>query len=129
VLGSVAGAELGLEGALALSAEVLRVVREHPRRPILVLVDSRGQRMSRRDELLGLNGLLGHLATCVELARRRDHRVLALVRGDAVSGGEPLYRVHAEYSSDLAFAREWAANGSGYTIGGPGELPREFSEF
>ncbi|HET9025855.1 MAG TPA: thymidine phosphorylase family protein [Burkholderiaceae bacterium] len=49
--------------------------------------------------------------------------------GDAVSRGEPLYRVHAEYSSDLAFAQEWAANGSGYTIGEPGELPREFSEF
>jgi malonate decarboxylase beta subunit len=87
VLGSVGGAELGLEGALALSAEVLRVVRDHPGRPILALVDSRGQRMSRRDELLGLNGLLGHLAACVELARRRGHRIVALVRGDAVSGG------------------------------------------
>ena len=87
VLGSVGGAELGLEGALALSAELLRVVRDHPGRPILALVDSRGQRMSRRDELLGLNGLLAHLAACVELARRSGHRVLALVRGDAVSGG------------------------------------------
>jgi malonate decarboxylase beta subunit len=87
VLGSVGGAELGLEGALALSTEVLRVVRDHPGRPIFALVDSRGQRMSRRDELLGLNGLLGHLAACVELARRRGHRIVALIRGDAVSGG------------------------------------------
>jgi malonate decarboxylase beta subunit len=87
IVGSVGGAELGVEGALALSAEVLRTVRDHPERPILVLVDSRGQRMSRRDELLGLNGLLGHLAACVELARRRGHRIQALVRGDAVSGG------------------------------------------
>ncbi len=87
LLGSVGGAELGLEGALALAREVLRIVADHPGRPILALVDSRGQRMSRRDELLGLNGHLGHLAACVELARRRGHRVLALVRGDAVSGG------------------------------------------
>jgi malonate decarboxylase beta subunit len=87
VLGSVGGAELGAEGALALSAEVLRTVRDAPGRPILALVDSKGQRMGRREELLGLNGLLGHLAACVELARRRGHRVLALVRGDAVSGG------------------------------------------
>jgi malonate decarboxylase gamma subunit len=62
-------------------------VRDHPRRPILALVDSRGQRMSRRDEVLGLNGYLGHLATAVDLARRRGHRVVALVHGDAVSGG------------------------------------------
>lgn len=87
VLGSVGGAELGVEGALALSAEVLRTIREHPGRPILALVDSKGQRMSRRDEVLGLNGVLGHLAACVELARRRGHRIQALVRGDAVSGG------------------------------------------
>lgn len=87
ILGSAGGAELGVEGALALSAEVLRVVRDAPGRPILALVDSRGQRMSRRDELLGLNGLLGHLAACVELARRRGHRLQALIRGDAVSGG------------------------------------------
>ena len=87
VLGSVGGAELGVEGALALSAELLRVVQDHPGRPILALVDSRGQRMSRRDELLGLNGLLAHLAACVALARARGHRIVALVRGDAVSGG------------------------------------------
>jgi malonate decarboxylase beta subunit len=87
VLGSLGGAELGVEGVLALSAEVLRTVSDHPGRPLLVLVDSRGQRMSRRDELLGLNGLLGHLAACVELARRSGHRIQALVRGDAVSGG------------------------------------------
>jgi thymidine phosphorylase len=49
--------------------------------------------------------------------------------GAAVRRGEPLYRVHAEYASDLAFAQEWAAHGSGYTIGEPGEPPREFSEF
>ena len=41
--------------------------------------------------------------------------------GDAVSRGDPLYRVYAEYGSDLAFAREWAAHESGYAIGEPGE--------
>jgi malonate decarboxylase beta subunit len=87
VVGSTGGAELGVEEALALAAELLRIVRYHPGRPILVLVDSRGQRMSRRDELLGLNGYLGHLASAVELARRRGHRIVALVHGDAVSGG------------------------------------------
>jgi len=45
--------------------------------------------------------------------------------GDAVSRGDPLYRVHAEYVSDLAFAREWADHDTGYTIGEPGEPPRD----
>jgi malonate decarboxylase gamma subunit len=87
VVGTAGGLEVGVEQALALAAEVLRVVREHPGRPLVALVDSRGQRMSRRDEVLGLNGYLGHLAACVELARRRGHRIVAVVSGDAVSGG------------------------------------------
>lgn len=107
VVGSVAGAELGVEGALALSAEVLRTVAAHPGRPVLALVDSRGQRMSRRDELLGLNGLLGHLAACVELARRRGHRIQALVRGDAVSGGVLPLGFMADAVDAVEGARPW----------------------
>lgn len=87
VVGTADAAELGVETALALAGELLRVVRDAPGRPILALVDTRGQRMSRRDELLGLNGYLGHLAACVELARRSGHRVIALVTGEAVSAG------------------------------------------
>jgi thymidine phosphorylase len=49
--------------------------------------------------------------------------------GDPVSRGEPLYRVHAEYASDLAFAREWAAHESGYAIGDPADIAGAFSEF
>jgi thymidine phosphorylase len=48
--------------------------------------------------------------------------------GDQVSHGEPLYRVHAEYGSDLAFAREWATRDSGYTIGEPADIAGAFSE-
>jgi len=87
VLGTHGAAEVGVETALRLAAGVLQVVRQHPGRPILVLVDTAGQRMSRRDELLGLNGYLGHLAACVELARQRGHKLLALVYGQASSGG------------------------------------------
>jgi malonate decarboxylase gamma subunit len=87
VIGIADGAEVGVETALALAGELLRVVREAPGRPVLALVDTTGQRMSRRDELLGLNGYLGHLASCVELARVRGHKVVALVTGQAVSAG------------------------------------------
>ncbi len=86
VLGLCDGVDVGVELALRLAREVLAVVRDHPARPILTLVDSQGQRMSKRDEILGLNGYLGHLAACVELARRSGHRILALVHGQAASG-------------------------------------------
>ena len=87
VVGAVGGTEVGVAEALALSAEVLRVARHHPGRPFLFPVDTRGQRMSLRDEILGLSGALAHLAECVELVRRLGHRTIGLLHGEAVSGG------------------------------------------
>jgi len=62
VLGAVGGAEVGVAEALRLAAGLLGIVRQHPGRPLLFPVDTRGQRMSRRDEMLGLCGALAHLA-------------------------------------------------------------------
>ena len=42
---------------------------------------------SHRDELLGINGYMAHLAKCIDLARRSGHRILGLVYSHAVSGG------------------------------------------
>lgn len=87
VIGSTEHAEIGVDLALAMARRVLATVRNHPRRPILFLVDTQGQRLRHRDELLGINSYMGHLAKCVELARRRGHRVLGLVYDQALSGG------------------------------------------
>jgi malonate decarboxylase gamma subunit len=87
VVGTHGHAAIGADLALALAADVLDVVSRYPRRPILVLVDTRGQRLSRRDELLGNPGYLAHLAKVFEVARREGHRQVALVHGEAVSGG------------------------------------------
>ena len=87
VIGTTNHATIGVELALQLAAEVLTVVREHPRRALLLLVDTRGQRLTRRDELLGINGYLAHFAECLELARLRGHRLISLVYAEAVSGG------------------------------------------
>jgi malonate decarboxylase gamma subunit len=62
-------------------------VREHPGRPILILVDTQGQRLRHRDEMLGINAFMAHLGKCVELARRSGHRIVALVYDQALSGG------------------------------------------
>jgi malonate decarboxylase gamma subunit len=110
VLGTAGGLEVGVEAALTLAGEVLRTVRHHPGRPLIVLVDTRGQRMSRRDEILGLNGYLGHLAACVELARRRGHRIIAVVHGDAVSGGFLPLGFMADEVHAVEGAHPWVMN-------------------
>jgi thymidine phosphorylase len=49
--------------------------------------------------------------------------------GDSVGKGEALYRVHAEYTSDLNFAKALTSRNSGYTIGKPDEVTRTYMEF
>ena len=72
---------------MAQARLVLQTVREHPGRPIVLLVDTQGQRLRHRDELLGINRYMAHLGCCIELARRRGHRVIGLVYDQALSGG------------------------------------------
>lgn len=87
VVGTTGHAPIGIEIALAQARFVLATVREHPGRPILMLVDTQGQRLRHRDEMLGINSYMAHLGKCVELARRQGHKVIALVYDQALSGG------------------------------------------
>jgi len=87
VIGTTNHTEVGIELALAMAAEVIAVIRNEPGRPILFLVDTSGQRLRHRDEMLGLNGYMAHLAKCVEMARRWDHPIISLVYEQALSGG------------------------------------------
>lgn len=87
VVGTTDHAAIGVELALAQARVVLDTVRDHPGRPILLLVDTQGQRLRRRDELLGINRYMAHLGLCIELARQRGHRVIGLVYDQALSGG------------------------------------------
>ena len=105
VIGTHGHAAIGVDLAFALAGDVLDVVARHPRRPILLLVDTQGQRLSRRDELLGNAGYLAHLAKCVEVARRRGHLTLSLVHGEAVSGGFLALGMIADYTFALADAQ------------------------
>lgn len=87
VLGTTEAAAIDHRIALALARQVLDTVARHPGRPIVFLVDTSGQALSRSAELLCLNGTFAHLAQCVDLARRQGHPTLALVTANAVSGG------------------------------------------
>jgi malonate decarboxylase gamma subunit len=87
VLGTSEEVEIGVELALAMARDVLDVVKNSPKCPILLLVATTGQRLSRRDEMLGINAYLAHLAKTIDLAKREGHPVVSLVWSRAVSGG------------------------------------------
>jgi malonate decarboxylase gamma subunit len=87
VVGTTDHAPIGIETALAQAKVILETVQHHPGRAILLLVDTQGQRLRHRDELLCINRYMAHMGCCVDLARRSGHRVVALVYDQALSGG------------------------------------------
>lgn len=87
VIGTTGHAPIGVEIALAQAQAVLHTVREAPGRAIVILVDTQGQRLRRRDEMLGINSYMAHLGKCLDLARRHGHKIIALVYDQALSGG------------------------------------------
>ena len=87
VIGTTNHAPIGVRLALAQARAVLDTIARHPRRPLLLLIDTQGQQLRRRDELLGINRAMAHLGMAIDHARRRGHRVLGLVYDQALSGG------------------------------------------
>jgi malonate decarboxylase gamma subunit len=86
LVGIVDGTPLGIDGALILAAHVLAAVERGGGLPIVVLVDTSSQNMSRREELLGLNEYLGHLYKCLAYAGTQGHRTVAVLYGGAAAG-------------------------------------------
>ena len=87
VVGTANHAPIGYAMALRQAGAVLETMAAHPGRPILLLIDTQGQQLRRHDELLGINRAMAHLGCCIDLARRRGHRVVGLVYDQALSGG------------------------------------------
>ncbi|MEG3175429.1 biotin-independent malonate decarboxylase subunit gamma [Sphingomonas sp. RB3P16] len=86
VIGATGGAPIGIDQAIRLSAAVLEIAATDDAAPILFLVDTASQRMSRRDELLGLSEYLAHLAKSLLLAEAQGHRTVGLLYGGSAAG-------------------------------------------
>lgn len=86
VVGIAGGTPLGVDGAILLSGHVLAAVKAGGREPIVVLIDTSSQNMARRDELMGLNEYLAHLAKSLAVAARHGHRTVSILYGHAAAG-------------------------------------------
>lgn len=86
VIGVAQRAALGVDGAVKLARNVLAVIEAGHRGALLVLVDSDSQRMSKRDEMLGLSEYLSHLSKCLILADFRGIATIGLLYGHTAAG-------------------------------------------
>ncbi len=86
VLGIADATPLGIEDAIWLAGHVVAIARSDGHQPILFMIDSGSQRMSRHDELLGLSEYLAHLAKSLLLAEQAGHRTVGLLYGHTAAG-------------------------------------------
>lgn len=86
VLGITDGAPLSPEVAVILAGRVLEIIKSGSKTPIVFLIDTASQRMTRRDEMLGLNEYLAHLAKSITLAGVSGHRTVSILYGTAAAG-------------------------------------------
>lgn len=86
VIGVCDKTPLGVDEALRLSGHVLAALEQGGNEPILVLIDSDSQRMSKRDKLLGINEFLAHLGKCLIFAALQGHRTVGLLYGHSAAG-------------------------------------------
>lgn len=86
VIGVADRTALGVDQAIRLSTWVLEAVDRGGRDPILLFVDSDSQQMSKRDELLGLNEFLAHLAKCLIHADAQGRHTIGLLYGHTAAG-------------------------------------------
>jgi malonate decarboxylase gamma subunit len=87
--------EVGLEQAYTLAARIQEVIDATPRisgssslpRPIIAIVDVKSQAYGRREEIAGIHLAAAAAADAYATARFAGHPVVALIVGQAISGG------------------------------------------
>jgi malonate decarboxylase gamma subunit len=85
VIGIADRAAVGADEAIRLSSYVLSSI-ENGSSLILVIVDSDSQRMSKRQELLGLNEYLAHVAKCLIYADMHGRPTIGILYGHSAAG-------------------------------------------
>ena len=95
--GIVNQASLDNAMSIKLADFILKTIENHPKRPICIVIDTAGQKVSHNAELLGLNSYYGHLIAAFNLARAEGHKIFALVYGKALGGAFIASALNADY--------------------------------
>jgi malonate decarboxylase gamma subunit len=87
VIGTCDNAEMNFSLGLGFSGCILKTIHEHPKRPIILLIDTQGQPIRIEDQNLGIHRVFAHIAKCIEFARIKKHPVIAIIFNEAYSAG------------------------------------------
>ncbi|KTD55340.1 biotin-independent malonate decarboxylase subunit gamma [Legionella quateirensis] len=96
VLGVKESTFLGAEQALIMAEQIIDLMEQKSKDPLLLLVDVAGQQLTMRDEWLGMYQYFGHLLTGLACLRQQGNQIISLVYNQAVGGGFIAYGLMAD---------------------------------
>ncbi|MDR3501208.1 MAG: biotin-independent malonate decarboxylase subunit gamma [Legionella sp.] len=107
ILGTIENTSFGVDEAIEMAKQVLQLVKSKNQDPIILLTNVIGQKLSVRDEWLGMYGYFSHLLSCLHLARQNGNKLIALVYNQAIGGsfiafGMMADRIYALHNTELA---------------------------
>lgn len=86
ILGTIEDTSFGVEEAMEMSKHVLSLLQSNNTDPILLLTDVIGQKLSVRDEWLGMYAYFAHLLKCLHLARQHGNKMISIIYNQAIGG-------------------------------------------
>lgn len=86
ILGTVEDTSFGVDEAMEMAKHVLELVQSNNKNPIVLLTDVIGQKLSVRDEWLGMYAYFAHLLKCLHLARQNGTTLISVIYNQAIGG-------------------------------------------
>lgn len=86
LVGTIEDTSFGVDDAIEMAESILKIVRSNNKDPIVLLVDVTGQKLSIRDEFLGMYAYFAHLLKCLHLARQNSNKIISLIYNQAIGG-------------------------------------------
>lgn len=86
IIGTVEETRFGIDEAMEMAKQVLHVVKSNNKAPIVLLTDVIGQKLSVRDEWLGMYAYFAHLLKCLHAARLNDNKLISIIYNQAIGG-------------------------------------------
>jgi malonate decarboxylase gamma subunit len=105
LLGTTEDTMFGVDESIEMAEQVLKILKSKEKNPILLLVDVIGQKLSPRDEWLGMYGYFAHLLKCLHLARQKGHPIISLIYNQAIGGSFIAFGMMADRIYALSHAQ------------------------
>ncbi|WP_078061464.1 biotin-independent malonate decarboxylase subunit gamma [Legionella saoudiensis] len=107
LLGTIENTDFGVDEAMEMAKQLLLLIKNKNQDPIILLTNVIGQKLSVRDEWLGMYGYFSHLLSCLHLARQNGNKLISLVYNQAIGGsfiafGMMADRIYALQNTELA---------------------------